>query len=60
MCQQGCKGGGGKPAPEDRVIAMAKKWREADRAFAASKDPRDGIKEYRARQELRAVIDKLP
>jgi hypothetical protein len=60
MCRQGCKGGGDKPAPEDRVIVLAKKWREADKAFAASKDRRDGIKEYRARQELRDAIDKLP
>lgn len=61
MCQQGCEGDGPKPAaPEDRVIVLAKKWREADKAFAASKDPRDSIKEYRARQELRNAIDKLP
>ena len=61
MHQQGCNGDGGKPAvPEDRVIVLAKKWREADKAYAASKDRRDGIKEYRARQELRNAIDKLP
>lgn len=61
MCQQGCKGGGEKPpAPEDRVIVMARKWREADKAFAASKEKQDGTKEYRARQALREAIDKLP
>jgi hypothetical protein len=61
MCQQGCEGEGEKPSPaEDRVIVLAKKWREADKAFAASKDGRDGINEYRARQELRDAIDKLP
>lgn len=61
MCQQGCKGGGAEPAtPEGRVIVLAKKWREADKAFAASKDRRDGTKEYRARQALREAIDKLP
>jgi len=61
MGQQGCEGEGKKPSPaEDRVIVMAKKWREADKAFAASKDQRDSIKEYRARQALRAAIDKLP
>ena len=61
MCQQGCDGDGEEPAtPEDRVIALAKKWREADKVFAASKDRRDGTKEYRARQALRDAIDKLP
>lgn len=60
MCQQGCKGGGSKPSPEDRVIVLAKKWREADKAYAASKEKQDGTKEYRARQALREAIDKLP
>jgi len=61
MHQPGGNGSGPEPAtPEDRVIAMAKKWREADKAFAASKSGPDGTKEYRARQALREAIDKLP
>jgi hypothetical protein len=46
-------------SPEDRVIALAKKWREADKSHAATKTQADGIKEYRARQALREAIDKL-
>jgi hypothetical protein len=45
--------------PEDRVIALAKKWREADKSHAATKSSTDSIKEYRARQALREAIDKL-
>lgn len=61
MQQPGGKGGGPKPAtPEGRVIALAKKWREADKVYAASKSGPDGTKEYRARQALREAIDKLP
>lgn len=46
-------------SPEDRAIALAKKWREADKAHTATKSQADGIKEYRARQALRDAIDKL-
>jgi hypothetical protein len=48
-----------KPAPEDRVIALAKKWRQADKDVAAKKDQSAGIREYRLRNELRDAIDKL-
>lgn len=56
-------GSGSGPAnadPVDRVIAMAKKWRQADKDAAATKSPADAGKEYRARQALRDAIDKLP
>lgn len=48
-----------RASPEDRVIALAKKWREADKSHAATKSSTDSIKEYRARQALREAIDKL-
>lgn len=45
--------------PEDRVIHLAKLWREADKTATATKDPGDASKEYRLRQELRGAVDKL-
>ena len=47
--------------PEDRVLYLARKWRDIDRAAAANKQNREASSaEYRTRQELRAAIDKLP
>jgi hypothetical protein len=61
MQQSGAaRGGPVKATPEDRVVHLAKRWREADKALANSKTPENGTKEYRARQALRDAIDKLP
>lgn len=47
--------------PDDRVLYLAQKWRDCDRAAAANKNNHDAsIAEYHARQKLRAAIDKLP
>lgn len=58
----GAEGGQAVEAtPEERVLHLARKWRDCDKAAAADKqDHQASTREYRARQELRAAIDRLP
>lgn len=47
--------------PEERVLHLARKWRDCDKAAAANRQNHQAsTAEYRARQALRAAIDRLP
>jgi len=50
----------GTPAtPDEKIVHFAKQWRERDRDAIAAKPDRDKERaEYRARQQLRQVIDQ--
>jgi hypothetical protein len=47
-----------KATPDERIAHQAKTWRSIDKAAIADKqDPQKQKLEYRARQQLRRVID---
>lgn len=48
----------GKATPEKKIADQARTWRTFDQAAIANKnDPQKQRQEYRARQQLRRVID---
>jgi hypothetical protein len=48
-----------KALPDDQIVHHAKAWRHHDRTAIANKENRQSQREeYRARQELRKVIDQ--
>ena len=47
-----------KATPDEKIAHQARTWREVDRdAIANKQDPQKQRAEYRARQQLRNVID---